>query len=1021
MRFARERFFLLIFAFAACSAALGAEHHGFVKFGGLPVPGATVMATQGDKRFSAITDLQGAYSFADLADGAWTIRVEMLCFEPSERDVPVAAGAPAPEWELKVLPFEAIQASAVPAEPLEPPPTATAKPAAAAAQKKARRAPEAQPANTSSAFQRADLNASQDAASAADIGPGTPAEITETPSDGFLINGSINNGAASPFAQSRAFGNFRARRSLYNGALGLTLNNSVWDARSFSLTGQNTAKPGYTRAQVVGSFGGPLKIPGILPHNGPYVTVNFEFVRNRNASLSTSRVPTDAERRGDLSGQSIVLKDPATGLPLAGNIIPDGRISPQARALLALYPRPNFTGSDLYNYQVPLVGSTHQDSVQARTSKYINQKNSVAGQFALQNARSDSSNLFGFLDTTRSQGVTASVTWTRRITNRLPLNVTYQFSRMATRVRPYFADLRNLSGEAGISGNNQQPANWGPPSLAFSNGIAALTDAQNSATRDQSGAVTGSMTWSRGSHNLKIGGEYRRQQWNQLAQQNPRGTFTFTGEAAGGDFAGFLLGIPDASSIAYGNADKYFRASSYNGYLTDDWRMAASLTVTAGLRWDYSAPVTERYGRLVNLDIAPGFSAVAPVIAAAPAGSVTRIEYPDALLRPDKRAFQPRVGIAWRPFLASSVVIRAGYGVYYDPSVYMSIASRMAQQPPLSVSLSVRNSAANPLTLADGFKTAPDSTANTFAVDPNFRRGYAQNWQVSIQRDLPGGLVASATYLGIKGTRGQQQFLPNTYPAGSSSPCPTCPTGYIYLTSNGNSSRHSGQFQLRRRLRSGFAAQLSYTFSKAIDDAAMGSGGQTVIAQDWRNLHAERGLSSFDQRHVLSVETQYTTGMGLRGGTLVGGWKGGLFKDWTFASQIASGSGLPLTPSYPAAVRGTGVTGSIRPDYTGAPLYDAPPGFFLNPASVAPPAAGRWGNAGRNSITGPARFSLNASMGRTFRLSDRLSADFRLDMANALNHVVFSSWNTVSTSPQFGLPGAANPMRSVQAAIRVRF
>jgi hypothetical protein len=345
----------------------------------------------------------------------------------------------------------------------------------------------------------------------------------------------------------------------------------------------------------------------------------------------------------------------------------------------------------------------------------------------------------------------------------------------------------------------------------------------------------------------------------------------------------------------------------------------------------------------------------------------------------------------------------------------------MAQQAPLSTSLSVENSVANPLTLANGFKVSPDITTSTFAVDPNFRPGYAQNWQLSIQRDLPGGLVTSATYLGIKGTRGQQQFLPNTYPAGNSSPCPTCPTGYIYLTSNGNSSRHSGQFQLRRRLRSGFAAQLSYTFSKAIDDAAMGSGGQAVIAQDWRNLRAERGLSSTDQRHSLNVQMQYTTGMGLGGGTLLGGWKGGLFKDWTFATEFTCGTGLPLTPTYPATVRGTGVTSSIRPDYTGAPLYDAPPGLFLNPAAVAPPEAGRWGNAGRNSITGPAQLSLNASMGRTFRLSDRMSADFRLDVANALNHVVFSSWNTVSTSPQFGLPAAANPMRSVQAAIRVRF
>jgi hypothetical protein len=223
-------------------------------------------------------------------------------------------------------------------------------------------------------------------------------------------------------------------------------------------------------------------------------------------------------------------------------------------------------------------------------------------------------------------------------------------------------------------------------------------------------------------------------------------------------------------------------------------------------------------------------------------------------------------------------------------------------------------------------------------------------------------------------------------------------------------------------MHSGFAAQLSYTFSKSIDDAAMGSGGQAaVIAQDWLNPRGERGLSNFDQRHLLNVEMQYTTGMGLGGGTLLGGWKGGLFKDWTFATQITCGSGLPLTPTYPATVRGTGVTGSIRPNYTGAGLYDAPPSRFLNPAAVAPPVAGQWGNAGRNSITGPSQFSLNASMGRTFRIHDRISMDFRVDMANALNHVVFSTWNTVSTSPLFGVPAAANPMRSVQAVMRVRF
>ncbi len=192
-------------------------------------------------------------------------------------------------------------------------------------------------------------------------------------------------------------------------------------------------------------------------------------------------------------------------------------------------------------------------------------------------------------------------------------------------------------------------------------------------------------------------------------------------------------------------------------------------------------------------------------------------------------------------------MIRAGYSVYYNTSVYQSIALQMAQQSPLSKSLSVQNSANNPLTLANGFNASPSITPNTFAIDPNFRVGYAQNWNLSIQRDIPGAMVMTATYLGIKGTREQQEFLPNTYPAGAVNPCPACPAGYAYLTSNGNSTREAAQIQLRRRLHNGFTASLQYTFSKAIDDAALGGRGQgtAVIAQNWLDLSGERGLSDF--------------------------------------------------------------------------------------------------------------------------------------------------------------------------------
>ena len=164
-------------------------------------------------------------------------------------------------------------------------------------------------------------------------------------------------------------------------------------------------------------------------------------------------------------------------------------------------------------------------------------------------------------------------------------------------------------------------------------------------------------------------------------------------------------------------------------------------------------------------------------------------------MRPDRRGVQPRLGVAWRPVAGSSLVVRGGYGVYRNTNVYQSIALLLAQQPPLSKAFSVQNSAANPLTLANGFVAPPATTPNTFAVDPDFRVGYAQNWQASVQKDLPASLTILATYLGHEG-----QPLDAGVPAEHLSdrarvnPCPACPAGFVYLTSNGRSTatRRSG-------------------------------------------------------------------------------------------------------------------------------------------------------------------------------------------------------------------------------------
>jgi carboxypeptidase family protein/TonB-dependent receptor-like protein len=1046
-----------------CLTALvlsGAEHHGQVKFGGLPVPGATVTASQPGKTLTAITDPQGTYSFQDLPDGAWTIQIEMLGFAPIRQEVTVSSDTPSPEWELKMLPLSEMQAVAAPAAVPTPASAPTASATTAQASKgKSRNGKNGPPAptNTTGAFQKADVNAANPNAPAAappasDATPPasdsfsnqSPAELNQRAADGLLINGTANNGASSPFALAQAFGNGRrGTRSLYSGNLGIIFDDSFFDARSFSLTGQDTPKPAYDRLQGVFAFGGPFKIPHLV-RNGPNFFINYQWTRNRNATNTPGLMPTAAERNGDFSGllnplgQPVQIVNPMTGIPFSGNMIPASMISAQAQALLRFFPMPNFAGSSQYNFQIPIVSNTHQDSLQSRLFKTIGRKNQVSGLFALQSTRSDTPNLFGFLDTTSSLGLNLNANWRHQFTPRLFANFGVQFSRLATHLTPYFENRENVSGEAGITGNNQDPVNWGPPALNFASGISPLSDGLPSVTRNQTSGVSVDNLWSHARHNVSFGGDFRRQGFNILSQQNPRGTFTFTGAAAGSDFAGFLLGVPDTSSISFGNADKYLRASTYEAYVSDDWRVSPGFTLNAGVRWEYWSPITEKYGRLVNLDIAPGFTAEAPVVATNPTGSLTGQSYPDSLMRPDKGAVQPRVAISWRPLPASSMVVRAGYGVYYNTSVYLPLAMQMVQQYPLSKSISVQNSPNNPLTLASGFKASPTITPDVFGVDPNLRVGYSQNWQLSVQRDLPGALVATVMYLGSKGTRAEQIFLPNTYPAGAVNPCPTCPAGFEYVTSNGNSTREAGQFQLRRRLQSGFTASLQYTYAKAIDDAVLGGrnqpgatgtsgpsamvlGAGSFIAQNWLDLSAERGLSNFDQRHQVMLQGQYTTGMGIAGGTLVNGWKGALFKEWTFGTQLTAGTGLPLTPIYLAAVEGTGVTGTIRPEYTGAPLYNAPSGLALNPAAYTLPPSGEWGNAGRNSITGPSQFSLNASLGRVFQMTDRIGLDFRVDATNALNHVTYPNWNTMIGNAQFGLPTMANAMRSLQTTVRLRF
>jgi trimeric autotransporter adhesin len=1031
--------FCIALAFCAVVPALASPYRGVVTFGGLPLPGATIKATQGAKTATAISDQQGAYQFDDLVDGNWTIEVEMQCFETIHADVTIAPNMAAANWEMKLLPQGQIVAEA---QQIKPAIEVAPAPAEAQAKK-----PAQQPAQSNTPEM-----------------PKEPQQENEQSADGYLVQGSVNNAATSQYATNSAFGNTRSgSKALYTGGFAASEENSALDARPYSLSGIEPPKPAFNDFTGVATLQGPIKIGHWVPR-GPNFFVSYQWTRNSSSVINAGLVPTQDEQAGNLAGlenalgQPVTVYEPGTNTPYPGGTgnqtVP---VSPQAKALLQLYPLPNIADVSNYNYQAPVLNNTHQDSLQSRLDKTLGRKDQLYGAFNFQSTRADNVNLFGFVDQTGTLGINGNIHWAHRLKPRIFLFTGYTFSRLRTEVTPNFEDRFNVSGAAGINGNDQNAADWGPPSLGFSSGFTGLSDANSAFNRNVTNSVSASTLIYTGKHNITVGGEFHKQQYNDFFQQNPRGAFGFTGAAtvgpaggatSGSDLADFLIGVPDTSAIAFGNADKYFREPVYSAYFTDDWRVVPILTINAGIRWDYGAPITELFGRLVNLDVANGFTAASPVVGSDPVGAVTGGHYPASLIRPERSMIEPRIGISWRPFPASTVVIRAGYGIYPDTSVYQGIVLDMAQQYPLSTSLNIQNSAACPLTLADGFPATASNglvacsgtTADAFAIDPNFRIGYAQAWQVSVQRDLPFALQMTATYQGTKGTHGPQEILPNSYPLGEANPCPSCPSGFVYESSNGNSIRQAGQLQLRRRLRSGLVASLTYTYSKSIDDDAYlggqghmtaSSGGQAqsaalstpsaAVAQNWLDPRAERSLSAFDQRQLLNVQAQYTSGQGLGGGTLLGGWRGRALKEWTVLSTFTLGSGLPETPLYPAAVPGTGFTNIIRPDLTGASIYNSGGLSHLNAAAFAAPTAGQWGTAGRNSIIGPDQLTLNSSLARIFRPHGKLYLDFAVTATNTLNHAAFSSWNNLVNSTQFGLPVAPGAMRGLQTSVHLRF
>jgi hypothetical protein len=447
-------------------------------------------------------------------------------------------------------------------------------------------------------------------------------------------------------------------------------------------------------------------------------------------------------------------------------------------------------------------------------------------------------------------------------------------------------------------------------------------------------------------------------------------------------------------------------------------------------------PFIETNDQLVNLDVAPDFSAVAPVLPGQ-IGPITGKKYPSGLVNPDRNNFAPRLGIAWKPW--QKTVVRAGYGVNYNIGQYGLMATQFGFQPPFAVAQTNPAPTPTSLTLQDGFPAAiaasPEHITNTYAADPDYRLAYVQSWNLNIQQELKGSMVLNVGYTGAKGTHLDIVRAPDQLPTGGPRfvPCtPLTPAGtscvqpFLFESSEGSSILHQGTLRLRKRLRHGLSLGGTYTYSKSIDDASSIGGGATVMAQNDLDIAAERSLSSFDQRHRFVADYLYQLPLGKDKKWLnTSGAAQSIFGGFSVSGNVTLASGLPFSPRFFGS--GTdlsrGVTGSARPDLVpGQTIEVSNPtiGEWFNTAAFTAPA-GVFGTAGRNIIIGPGTVQMDMALSKNIQVKEMQGVELRLSATNVFNTVHFTTIDTAFGSPTFGQVTGAGNMRKAQLTARYRF
>jgi hypothetical protein len=777
------------------------------------------------------------------------------------------------------------------------------------------------------------------------------------------------------------------------------------DARgAFDLDGEPT--PLFRRHQFGGTLGGPIpKLPG-------FYFVSLEGQRWRDAETRAADVPTPAMRRGDFSGTGIVLSDPFTGEPFPGNQIPAARLDPAGQRVAALYPDPTreTAGQNLVTSPVGTregVRFTIKTDHQWRDTP-VSVRYSVTSDDRLLPFPEHDRNIPGFPLDNIDVGQNLAIGVTKALSPRVFNELRVGWNRLRRDNAPLAASGNGFVA-LGITGPPLAPEDLGYPAFTLA-GYQTLGDDANLplSRRTHTLHVSESLSVERGRHLWKLGGEvrhYRSDGYNHLFS---RGQISFSGAFTGDALGDVLLGLPSFSLIAANDNRQALRTTAFDAFVQHDWRPTAALTVSTGVRYELNTPPVDADDRMRVFNLST-----------LTLEDVGKNGVPRSGVHTDWNNVAPRVGVAWHLPGRGGLLVRGGFGLYYDSGTLIE-NSALYFNPPY-FDLQVFFPQEQLLTLADPFPSGqgvrPDPSVNS--LDPDFPAAITSQGSVGLEGRVA-GLDWGARYVGAHGNhlvrrRNINQPVPGPGPDTDRRPI----AGYadiLLVEPRASSDYHGLQVRLERQRARGLSLRAAYTWSKAIDDASafLQSEGTDNTPQDARHPEAERGLSDFDVRHRLSLGAVWMLPSGGSGWT----------RDWMVSALFAAQTGRPFTPRVGFDNSNTGnVGGSFgydRPNEVepseapaGAVLYDGR-AFVVAPRYT-------FGNAGRNILIGPGYASLDLAVAKGFPLGGSRRLEARVEIYNALNRTNLGLPDSFVDRTTFGRSLSAFPAREGQIAARFTF